>query len=108
MRAGKLRHSLAIQSASESRDAMGGVTLTYSTYATRWGSVETIEGYEGVVGAGVQSGATHTVRVRYDAALSGTVPRHRIVFGSRTMDIVDVNNTDQRNVELVMTCKEQK
>lgn len=87
---------------------MGGVTLTWSTYATRWGSIQTISGAEGVVGAGVQSDATHEVRMRYDSALSGLVPRHRLLFGSRVMDVVTVSKPAERNIELVLTVKEQK
>lgn len=64
MRIGKLRHRLAIQRATETRDAHGGVTQTWATQTTRWGSVEPLNGRELIQAKQIQSFATHRVRLR--------------------------------------------
>lgn len=108
MRAGTLRHRVSLQSRSETRDAMGGTTLSWLTYATRWARIETTGGGESPVGAGVASETTHTATMRYDSSLSVVVPRNRVLFGSRVLDVVSVDKVEQRPILLVLTCKEQR
>lgn len=108
MRTGSLNVRVALQSATEARDAFGGVTLSWATFATRWASIETTGGGETDVADSAHSGADHTVRIRYDSAVAATVPRNRVVYGSRTFEIVAVDHVDQRRREIVLRVKEQR
>lgn len=108
MRAGILRHRVSLQSRSETRDAMGGTTFSWATYATRWARIETTGGAESPVGVGVASETTHTVTMRYDSTLSAVVPRDRVLFGSRVLDVVAVVRDEQRPITLMLTCKEKR
>ncbi len=77
MRAGKLRHRLAIQEPVETRDDHGGITRTWSTVATVWGSIETLTGRELYEAQQVEARATVRIRIR---SYSGLSPLHRLVF----------------------------
>ncbi|GJQ40299.1 MAG: hypothetical protein JETCAE02_27110 [Anaerolineaceae bacterium] len=87
---------------------MGGTTFAWQTYATRWARIDTMSGGESPVGAGVASETTHTVTMRYDSSLSVTVPRDRVLFGSRVLDVVTVNRIEQRPIQIVLTCQERR
>ena len=51
----------------------------------------------------VQSEVTTQIWLRY---LDGIMPTMRVKFGKRTLDIVSVLNTQERNVSLQLMCKE--
>lgn len=103
MRAGRLRHRLTIQQRNETQGATGEVVLTWTTYATVWGAVEPVSGRELLAGDRVAAEASVRVLVRY---LSGVTTRHRVLFGSRLLEIVAVIDRDERHVELELLCNE--
>jgi SPP1 family predicted phage head-tail adaptor len=47
--------------------------------------------------------STHKVRTRYTPNVTR---KDQILFGSRTFAIDSINNTDERNIELVLTAHE--
>ena len=77
MRAGALRHRLQIQPPTDTRDAFGGNTRTYTTTDTVWGSVEPLSGLELTEAQKVNARATVRIRIR---AYPGLTLRHRIVL----------------------------
>jgi SPP1 family predicted phage head-tail adaptor len=103
MQAGKLRHRVTIQTATQSQDAYGEADRTWSDADTVWASVSPASSRELVQGRQVQAETTHTIRMRYheDAA-----PTARLKFGSRTFNIVRVHNIDERNIELEIEAAE--
>ena len=103
MKAGKLRHRLALQSESSSTDSYGQVTDTYSTYATVWGSITPLKGLELIHAQQVQSEVTHKCIIRYNSSLD---TKDRIVFDSRTFEIISILNADERNIYQEVWCKE--
>ena len=46
--AGNLRHRVAVQTATETKDAEGGVVFSWATDNTRWASIEWESGEEGI------------------------------------------------------------
>ena len=48
--------------------------------------------------------ATHRVKIRY---LADVTPKKRFLFGTRELYIESVQNIDERNRELVLTCVER-
>jgi SPP1 family predicted phage head-tail adaptor len=65
--------------------------------------VEPLQGRELWTAKQVVAEVTHRIRFRH---LSGVVPTQRVVFGSRTFEILSVINPEERNRELELLCKE--
>ena len=103
MRAGKLRHRLALQNSIQTYDANGGPIDTFSTFATVWGSVGPVSGREKEFGDQITAEATHAVRIRYDSTIG---VESQIVHLTRTLKIINVLDTDDRAIEQVLLCKE--
>ena len=97
--AGRLRHRIAIQSESNVRDAMGGVTKGHSTVTTVWGSIRPISGRELVAAQQVDSRVTHEITIRYYSALD---PLHRLLYDSRVFRIESVRNIDERDKKQII------
>ena len=104
MRAGRLRHKVSIQSATEARDAHGGVTRSWSESASVWASIEPLSGRELSEARQIAAETTHRIRLRY---LSSLAPDQRIVHDSRTFEIVSIANVEERNREMVVLAKER-
>lgn len=105
MQAGKLRHRVTIQQPTSVTDSYGGQSQTWSDVATVWASVEPLSGNERWRAQQVQPGISHKVTLRYRAGINSSM---RIVHEARNLNIDAVLNTDERNIELVLMCMEQK
>ena len=106
MRAGRLRHRIAIQAATESKGATGQTLRTWSTVTTVWAGIEPVKGEERLAAQGVAAKLTHRVILRYGAYASLT-SAHRFLFGSRIFEIVAPPvNRDERNIEWLCDCRE--
>lgn len=110
MRAGKLRHRIQLQTASKAQDAHGEEIRTWPTAETDanatvvWAEVNDLTGRELLLAQQASSEATVRVRTRYTAGI--TSADCRVVYGTRTLQIVHVNNHDGRGRELELLCKE--
>lgn len=104
MRAGKLRHRLEIQSQAQTQDSITGeVTGGWSTVATRWGSVEPLNGREYVQSQQVQAEVTHRITMRH---FDGLTVQHRIKWGNRLFDINHVADFESRGIRHELMCRE--
>ena len=103
MRAGTLRHRIIIQSGTEARDAYGAVTVTWGTFATVWARVEPLSGKETYVAQTIKAETAHKITIRY---LSGVLAKMRVLFGTRTFDIKQIINWEERNKELALIATE--
>jgi len=106
MRAGRLRHRVTIEEASESRDGLGASILSWSTLATVWGEVRMAPAGERVVsGADVEvAQVTHRVKIRYRDDVG---PLNRLLHDSKILDIESAVDPDGRGRELVLLCREE-
>ena len=104
VRAGRLRHRVTIQSRSQSLNEYGEPSNSWASAGSVWAAVEPARQGEGKEADGRQATATHLVTIRY---LAGVDPTDRVVFGSRTLDIVGVANPEERNDRLLLTCRER-
>ncbi len=104
MRAGRLGHIVDIQEATETQDEYGSMGRTWETILARRAFVKPLSGREAEVARQIVATATHEVRMRY---LSMLTPAHRLQFGTRTFEIGQKLNVDERNRELVLICTEQ-
>ena len=105
MRSGRLRHRVTIQTPVETRSATSGQYVkTFSELATVWAGVEPLSGRELQ-----QVGAE---QVEYDVRIvcrytPGVTNQCRVVFGSRTFEVLSVINRNERGAELELRCSEQ-
>lgn len=103
MRAGQLRHRVALQTVTETRDAVGGIVSGWATTVTLWAAVEPLRGREFFQARAEQAGVDTRIRIRYRA---GVVPKQRITWDGHTYDIEAVIEPDSRRRELHLMCSE--
>lgn len=106
MRAGLIRQRITIESATEAANATGELIPTWSALATRWASVEPLQGRERFAAQQVQPETDHRIRLRYDTALTGLKPKMRVKFETRVFDVLAVLNLEERNREFELLCRE--
>lgn len=105
MQAGKLRHKVAFKSDTPTQDDFGQPIESWTTYMTVWAAIEPLEGRELLLAQQVSAEVTIRVRIRYDSG-NTVSPKHRIIEGSRILEIVNVINPLGRNEKLILMCKE--
>lgn len=105
MRAGELRHRVAFKADTPTQDDFGEPIESWTTYMTVWAAIEPLEGRELLLAQQVSAEVTIRVRIRYDSA-NTVSPEHRIIEGSRILEIVNVINPLERNEKLTLMCKE--
>ena len=94
LKAGMLRHRVAIQSEVNTRDAIGGVAKTWSTDATVWANIRPLSGRELIAAQQVDSRVTHEITVREYSGLNSNM---RFLHESRAFNIVSVRDIDERD-----------
>lgn len=103
MRAGKLRHRLTLQTATDGKTATGRPTRTWATTDTLWGSVMPLSGSEVNEAQALEGRVDHEVHIRYRASVT---PKQRLIHRTRTLEIVSVRDVDEMQRELVLMCRE--
>ena len=103
MRAGRLRHRVAIQSQTRSLDVYGEDTGSWSTVSTVWASIEPISGAERLQSNTIEATTTHRVRMRGGATVDTT---NRLLFGSKTFEIEAVIDDGERGIGKELMCRE--
>jgi SPP1 family predicted phage head-tail adaptor len=104
MRAGPLRHVLAIQESVETQDDLGGVVQTWQTVLRPWASLEAVSDREFFASGQVQADVDHRARLRYH---DGITPKMRVTVGSRVFNIRAVRDLEGRRRELELLLREQ-
>lgn len=103
MRAGELRHRVVLQAKTITRDDYGSPSPSYRSLATIWAGVEDLTGREFWEASKINSEVTSRIKIRYRA---GIRPDMRIIFSSRTFDILAVLDPEGRRTELHLMCRE--
>ena len=102
-RTGVLNKRLTIQQATEVIDTFGEPDQTWSTLAVVWGKVKPISAAETYSAQQVGMTVNHEVWIRHR---SGVIPKMRILFGTRTLEIDGVVNLDERGDFMILKCFE--
>jgi SPP1 family predicted phage head-tail adaptor len=98
VRAGELRHTIAIQEQADTSDGMGGFTTAWSD-VSGMGSVRAmilpVRGAERMEAVKLELERTVKIVIRY---VSGITAKNRVYWADegRTFNIVDVANTDHK------------
>jgi SPP1 family predicted phage head-tail adaptor len=104
MFAGPMRNQIQLQVNTPGQDSSGSQVMTWTTVATVWAQVWAVSGQERMIAAQVQASLTHRVRIRYYAGLTTA---YRVVMSDgRTFNILFINNTMERNREMILDCLE--
>jgi len=83
----------------------GQTTYTMNVVGTVYARITTLEGKKLDLARQVIASATHEIRIRY---LEGVTPECDITFGDRVFEIGSVNNRNEVNFEMVLTCIERQ
>ena len=102
--AGRLTDRIVIEQATETRNSVGEVSLSWSTFATVWADVSALSGREAERYGQIVGFTGHKVTIR---ALAGVKPAMRILYaGSRTLEIGAINEYERGwYMELICTEK---
>jgi SPP1 family predicted phage head-tail adaptor len=106
---GARRHAITLQApGAPVSDGDGGFVQTWADLdpAQVFASIvpATARDLERVAAGTVITTATHLVSMPYHPQLTRET---RIRFGTRTLEVADIKNPEERNVELLLICTEQ-
>ena len=108
VRAGLLRHRLTFQTATETRDAQGGVTKTWVDTVTVWGDVAPIRAREYLNADQIRADITHQVIIRQ---YPGLTTKQRMKWTDdgtdRYFHIESIIDMEERDRKLQIFCKEE-
>ena len=96
LRAGLLNKRVTIESATETRDSFGEPDKIWSTFATRWASIQYEEGREFFAAGADRTERPALIRMRHT---SGITEKMRVVHGSTVFQILAVENVGERGEE---------
>lgn len=100
---GMLRHVMDVETATIARDSVGEPIETWASVAEVRVACESLTGKELLIGQQVNAAADTKITARYHPLITAEA---RMRWGSRIFDINHVNNIQNRNRWLVLTCQE--
>jgi head-tail adaptor len=101
----RARHALWLQVKQSVADGEGGYSEGWVNVQQVFASVEPIMASQRNLNASVNVDATHRVYMRgYISMTEG----NRFLFGSRTLEILTIENLQERDFCYVVTCKERR
>ena len=105
MQAGKLGTRIQLQSATTGRDAIGGVTKSWTTYATVWADLKPMQGDERKVADRMQARTTHEIVIRWR---NDVKKNHRVMLSEsgRIFEIDRAYDPNSRKFAFVLECVE--
>jgi len=105
MRAGQLRHRIAIERRSGARNSFGEEKEDWSTSETTWGSISPLRGVERFEARQIHPQVTHKVVFRSCVDLDSS---DRLNFKGRIFNIDSVILVDERDIKREILCTEEK
>lgn len=106
MEVGPLRDRVTIQTRTAAADAAGNTDLTWVDIAKAWAQISPMSGEEAQRAGHTEATTMYRVRMRFRPDLGRRTSKDRLIFGSRTLNIVAVRNIDEARDELVLDCAE--
>jgi len=99
LKSGVMDQKATIETPTESTNAIGEPTFTWSTFATRFIALQPLSGNEQMSAMANEGSVTHRVRMRYT---DGLKPKMRIVVGGRTFEIMSALERGRREEHELM------
>ncbi len=108
MRANELRHLIQIQARTDSRDAQNQPVTSWHTIFTVRAKITPTSGRERMAAQAGRAEISHIVAIRYQSQFADWVAMaaHRILYGSRILNITSARDIDERHFDIEMTCTE--
>ena len=106
MKAGKLRHRVAVYSATQGRDPHGGVSFSYDEDNTIWAEIIPQRGKQVTLADGAAIEITHVIRTRYREDLA-TDLSVQLGYGDKRYEVVWIEDVGMRHKELRFYCIER-
>ena len=103
MNIGGLRHRLAIQRKTETRDAHGGTLYAPATFATGWGLVRPVTAQELADADQTEAQVDHLVEIRRRADIKAN---DTILHLGRTFEILSFRDVNERHRKTHLMCRE--
>ncbi len=103
MKAGNLIHRVTLQRETVT-NTNGEESSSWTDIGTYWAFVKPISGGETISFQQVRADRQSQVTMRYVGEINAG---DRLLFKSRTLEIVAPINVDEKNVELTVLCKER-
>lgn len=103
MKPGPMRQRVTLQSPAQSSDGYGDPVTTWTTVGTYWARVVFTGGTEAVNAQQDRALETHRITMRYVSPID---PSMRLLYVNRILNILTVNNVDERNREYEITARE--
>jgi head-tail adaptor len=105
MRRGRLRNTAAIEQTTQTQDAIGGTTNSWSAFCAQWPcELVGVSGGEVFRGRQVHANATYVAVGGY---VSGVTTKHRVTLSGRTFEILRSLNADNKGRELRLELMER-
>jgi SPP1 family predicted phage head-tail adaptor len=101
--AGDLNERITLQKPTITRGTDGSETITYATEKTIRAERMKRSGKEFYAAQKVNAEVTELFKTWYR---SGMDNRWRVVYGNRTLEIVDIDDLGKRDGEMILRCKE--
>lgn len=101
---GAMRERVSIQVETQTPDGGGGYTLGWTTLATVWARVRPISGREALQAQQLESAVQYRVTIRTFPGLAAA--RHRLLWGSRPLNILAIRNPDEHGVYMEIDAAE--
>ena len=106
MRAGRLKHTIAIEQLDETQDSHGEPLNTWAPYITRRASVEPLLGREYFAARQDIAEVTTRFRLRYDSETRLITAKMRVSYNGQYYDIESPPiNVGEANKEIILMCK---
>lgn len=103
MKIGRLRHRIVIEESIAGRDSFGAEVSEWSQFAKVWADVSPVSGREFIAFKQINAEITTKVTIRYTA---GVTTEMRVLFDNRIFEITSIINPEEKNVSLLLMCKE--
>lgn len=103
MRIGELRHRVTLQRKEITEDALKQQSEVWTDIATVWARIEPLSGREYFAARQENAEVTAKITIRYRKDVT---PDMRAVSEGRVFDVLSVINPEERNISLVLMCKE--
>lgn len=104
LRIGSFNRRIIIEQLTEARDAIGGVTESWSTFAPLWAEFISQTGREFATAKQIHAALDCLIRVRY---VAGVTSKMRVRYGTRIFNIIAPPiDFKEKHVELHLLCQE--
>lgn len=103
MKIGNLRHRVVLQQKVITEDALKQQSEVWTDIATVWAAIEPLSGREYFAARQENAEVTAKITIRYRKDVT---PDMRAVSEGRVFDVLSVINPGERNISLILMCKE--